>query len=163
MHGRPQFWNLKPSPLGDRCRVRPPGRTGDETPSCVDFGDDGELAIYQPASNRRSLFVFDRIFAYGSTQEQVYVQTQPLIRSVLDGYNVCIFAYGQTGSGKTHTMSGTDINTVAGRGINYRALDDLFDLQHQRRSEVSYEIKVQMLEVYNEKVRRQLVTFQKCP
>lgn len=29
---------------------------------------------------------------------------QPLIRSVLDGYNVCIFAYGQTGSGKTHTM-----------------------------------------------------------
>jgi len=29
---------------------------------------------------------------------------QPLIRSVLDGYNVCIFAYGQTGSGKTYTM-----------------------------------------------------------
>ena len=25
-------------------------------------------------------------------------------RSVLDGYNVCLFAYGQTGSGKTHTM-----------------------------------------------------------
>ena len=29
---------------------------------------------------------------------------QPLIRSVLDGFNVCIFAYGQTGSGKTYTM-----------------------------------------------------------
>lgn len=29
---------------------------------------------------------------------------QPLIRSVLDGYNVCIFAYGQTGSGKSYTM-----------------------------------------------------------
>lgn len=29
---------------------------------------------------------------------------QPLVRSVLDGYNVCIFAYGQTGSGKTYTM-----------------------------------------------------------
>lgn len=27
-----------------------------------------------------------------------------IIRSVIDGYNVCIFAYGQTGSGKTHTM-----------------------------------------------------------
>ena len=50
-------------------------------------------------------------------------------------------------------MSGTDIAAVAGRGINYRALDDLFDLQHQRRSEVAYEIKVQMLEVYNEKAR----------
>lgn len=29
---------------------------------------------------------------------------QPLVRSVLDGFNVCIFAYGQTGSGKTFTM-----------------------------------------------------------
>lgn len=37
---------------------------------------------------------------------------QPLIRSVLDGYNVCIFAYGQTGSGKTYTMvSYTSNNT----------------------------------------------------
>jgi len=35
---------------------------------------------------------------------EVFSDTQPLIRSVLDGYNVCIFAYGQTGSGKTHTM-----------------------------------------------------------
>ncbi|OIW09870.1 hypothetical protein TanjilG_24525 [Lupinus angustifolius] len=37
-------------------------------------------------------------------KEEVFIDTQPLIRSVLDGYNVCIFAYGQTGSGKTYTM-----------------------------------------------------------
>ncbi|WVZ11263.1 hypothetical protein V8G54_015793 [Vigna mungo] len=30
--------------------------------------------------------------------------TQPLIQSLLNGYNVYIFAYGQTGSGKTYTM-----------------------------------------------------------
>lgn len=35
---------------------------------------------------------------------EVFSDTRPLIRSVLDGYNVCIFAYGQTGSGKTYTM-----------------------------------------------------------
>lgn len=35
---------------------------------------------------------------------EVFSDTQALIRSVLDGYNVCIFAYGQTGSGKTYTM-----------------------------------------------------------
>ena len=52
------------------------------------------------------------------------------------GYNVCIFAYGQTGSGKTHTMSGTDVEQYAGRGINYRALDDLFAIQQQRADEV---------------------------
>lgn len=83
----------------------------------------------------------------------MYIETQPLIRSVVDGYNVCIFAYGQTGSGKTHTMSGTNVDKLSGRGINYRALDDLFDLQHSRRAEVKYDIRVQMLEVYNEKVR----------
>lgn len=37
---------------------------------------------------------------------------QPLIRSVLDGFNVCIFAYGQTGSGKTFTMV-LDLSTLA--------------------------------------------------
>lgn len=52
------------------------------------------------------------------------------------GFNVCIFAYGQTGSGKTHTMLGTNVEDPAGRGINYRALDDLFDLNAQRKSEV---------------------------
>ena len=35
---------------------------------------------------------------------EVFTDTQHLIGSVLDGYNVCIFAYGQTGSGKTYTM-----------------------------------------------------------
>lgn len=53
------------------------------------------------------------------------------------GYSVCIFAYGQTGSGKTHTMSGTDIENPEGRGINFRALDDLFALREDRKAEVS--------------------------
>lgn len=53
------------------------------------------------------------------------------------GYNVCIFAYGQTGSGKTHTMSGTNVEEYSGRGINYRALDDLFEIKRKRSDEVS--------------------------
>ena len=53
------------------------------------------------------------------------------------GYNVCIFAYGQTGSGKTHTMAGTNIEQYEGRGINYRALDDLFALNAKRQGEVN--------------------------
>ena len=44
------------------------------------------------------------IFQCDMSTEEVFLDTQPLIRSVLDGYNVCIFAYGQTGSGKTYTM-----------------------------------------------------------
>lgn len=52
---------------------------------------------------------------------------------VTAGYNVCIFAYGQTGSGKTHTMSGTNTEDMSGRGINYRALDDLFGIRDNRK------------------------------
>nr|CAB3466110.1 unnamed protein product [Digitaria exilis] len=43
--------------------------------------------------------------------DEVFSDMQPLIRSVLDGFNVCIFAYGQTGSGKTYTMSGPKVLT----------------------------------------------------
>ena len=49
---------------------------------------------------------------------------------------MCIFAYGQTGSGKTHTMAGSDIEEYSGRGINYRALDDLFAINEERQGEV---------------------------
>jgi len=51
---------------------------------------------------------------------------------------VCIFAYGQTGSGKTHTMSGTNVEEYEGRGINYRALDDLFEIKRKRSDEVTF-------------------------
>lgn len=46
-----------------------------------------------------NLFLFPLFYS-----EQIYEDTRPLVRSILDGYNVCIFAYGQTGSGKTYTM-----------------------------------------------------------
>eukprot|EP00897_Mesotaenium_endlicherianum_P007914 jgi/Mesen1/7150/ME000037S06515 len=51
-------------------------------------------------------FIFDRVFGASSCQEEVFDDMKPLVRSVLDGFSVCIFAYGQTGSGKTYTMSG---------------------------------------------------------
>ena len=50
------------------------------------------------------MLVFLLIIHFHFPAEEVFSDTQPLIRSVLDGYNVCIFAYGQTGSGKTYTM-----------------------------------------------------------
>lgn len=85
--------------------------------------------------------------------EAIFVQTQPIVTSVLDGYNVCIFAYGQTGTGKTYTMDGTPEN----RGVNYRTLEELFRLSQERSSIMRHELFVSMLEVYNEKIRDLLV------
>ena len=53
-------------------------------------------------------FEFDKVFQPSSTQGHVFEEVQQLVRSSLDGYNVCIFAYGQTGSGKTFSMEGPD-------------------------------------------------------
>jgi kinesin family protein C2/C3 len=79
----------------------------------------------------------------------VFADTAPVVVSVLDGYNVCIFAYGQTGTGKTFTMEGYQGN----RGVNYRTLEELFNVASQRRGQVKYEISVSVMEVYNEQIR----------
>ncbi|KAM0914486.1 hypothetical protein ACQ4PT_011481 [Festuca glaucescens] len=138
------------------CRVRPfhPGK--ESASSSVAGIEDRTITVMtaaKHAKDARKSFTFNRVFGPLATQAEVFADMQPLIRSVLDGYNVCIFAYGQTGSGKTFTMSGPKILTEEGLGVNYRALNDLFHIQAQRKDTFSYEISVQMLEIYNEQVR----------
>ncbi|VFQ78012.1 unnamed protein product [Cuscuta campestris] len=139
------------------CRVRPflPGQKDKQT--IVEYiGDNGELIVINPSKQgkegRRS-FKFNTVYGPSATQAQVFGDIQPLVQSVLDGYNVCIFAYGQTGSGKTYTMTGPDGATENQWGVNYRALNDLFRISQERQSALSYEITVQMVEIYNEQVR----------
>ncbi|CAN0922853.1 Kinesin-like protein KIN-14F [Linum grandiflorum] len=144
------------------CRVRPflPGHANGQ--STVDYiGENGNLMIVHPlkqGKDARKMFNFNKVFGTSCTQEQIYGDTQPLIRSVLDGYNVCIFAYGQTGSGKTYTMSGPDLNTEETWGVNYRALRDLFQISKTRADIVNYQVGVQMIEIKNEQVRDLLVS-----
>ncbi|XP_010528917.1 PREDICTED: kinesin-like protein KIN-14G [Tarenaya hassleriana] len=143
------------------CRVRPllPEQTSVLT--TVDHIEDSTISIATPATygkNGRKSFTFNKVFSPSATQGDVFADTQPLIRSVLDGYNVCIFAYGQTGSGKTYTMTGPKVLTEESLGVNYRALTDLFLLSNQRKDTFSYNISVQMLEIYNEQVRDLLTT-----
>ncbi|XP_027921755.1 kinesin-like protein KIN-14J [Vigna unguiculata] len=139
------------------CRIRPflPGQNQSHT--TIEFvGEDGELVVSNPlkqGKENRKLFKFNKVFGQATSQEEVFKDTQPLIRSVLDGYNVCIFAYGQTGSGKTYTMSGPGLLSKSDWGVNYRALHDLFHISQTRRSSIVYEVGVQMVEIYNEQVR----------
>ncbi|KAK2651878.1 hypothetical protein Ddye_011734 [Dipteronia dyeriana] len=141
------------------CRIRPP--FNEETKNVIDYiGDDGSLVILDPSKPQkdgRKVFQFNRMFGPTATQDEVFKDTQPLIRSVMDGYNVCIFAYGQTGSGKTHTMSGPSGGSIKDVGINYLALEDLFEISSRRKDIINYDIHVQMVEIYNEQVRDLLV------
>lgn len=139
------------------CRIRPflPGQTKKQT-TIEYIGENGELIFgnpSKPGKDGQRMFKFNKVFGPDATQAEVFSDTQPLIRSVLDGYNVCIFAYGQTGSGKTYTMSGPSGPHEEDWGVNYRALNDLFNLSQNRRSSIMYEVAVQMVEIYNEQVR----------
>ncbi|GFP79131.1 kinesin-4 [Phtheirospermum japonicum] len=130
-----------------------PGETGGS--SAVEDINDGSITIITPAKvgkGKKQPFTFNRCFGPSSTQEEVFADTQPLIRSVLDGFNVCIFAYGQTGSGKTFTMTGPKELTKETLGVNYRALSDLFLISEQRKDMIAYDISVQMMEIYNEQI-----------
>nr|AAO42115.1 putative kinesin [Arabidopsis thaliana] len=142
------------------CRVRPflPGQSSFS--STIGNMEDDTIGINTASRHGKSLksFTFNKVFGPSATQEEVFSDMQPLIRSVLDGYNVCIFAYGQTGSGKTFTMSGPRDLTEKSQGVNYRALGDLFLLAEQRKDTFRYDIAVQMIEIYNEQVRDLLVT-----
>ncbi|KAM0845450.1 hypothetical protein ACQ4PT_056355 [Festuca glaucescens] len=138
------------------CRVRPflPGQENSST--SVAGMEEQTITIITPTKYGKDgskSFTFNKVFGPAATQEEVFSDMQPLIRSVLDGFNVCIFAYGQTGSGKTYTMSGPNLLSEQSVGVNYRALNDLFNLQAQRKGTIDYEISVQMIEIYNEQVR----------
>ena len=107
-----------------------------------------DLTVHRDKTTRTK-FEFDKVCDQDSTQIEAYEVAQALTISVLDGYNVCIFAYGQTGSGKTFTMEGPEDN----RGVNFRALKDLFDIIEERREDASYNCYLSILEIYNETIR----------
>ncbi|CAG7904546.1 unnamed protein product [Brassica rapa] len=138
------------------CRVRPflPGQGAPNT-VVEHVGEDGELVVTNPTRPGKDglrQFRFNKVYSPNATQAEVFSDIKPLVRSVLDGFNVCIFAYGQTGSGKTYTMTGPDGASEEDWGVNYRALNDLFKISQSRKGNINYEVGVQMVEIYNEQV-----------
>ncbi|KAL5082693.1 hypothetical protein RYX36_011114, partial [Vicia faba] len=117
------------------CRIRPFFPRQPNQLSAVENIEDGTITVSIPSRNGKGQrsFNFNKVFGPSATQAEVFLDMQPLIRSVLDGYNVCIFAYGQTGSGKTYTMTGPKEITEKSQGVNYRALSDLFFIADQRK------------------------------
>ncbi|KAI9098967.1 hypothetical protein K1719_024734 [Acacia pycnantha] len=91
----------------------------------------------------RKDFEFDKVFPQEANQESVFVEVEPVLRSAMDGHNVCVFAYGQTGTGKTFTMNGTNEHP----GIIPRALEELF-CQASLENSSSFTFSMSMLEVY---------------
>ncbi|XP_041018654.1 kinesin-like protein KIN-14R isoform X1 [Juglans microcarpa x Juglans regia] len=139
------------------CRCRPlrneEMQSGFATVADFNAANDGELGILSGGLTKK-IFRFDRVYTPQDGQVNVFADASPMVVSVLDGYNVCIFAFGQTGTGKTFTMEGSEQN----RGVNYRILEQLFKISEERKETVTYNISISVLEVYNEQIRDLLAT-----
>ncbi|XP_021816719.1 kinesin-like protein KIN-14T [Prunus avium] len=92
--------------------------------------------------NKSKSYSFDVVFHPGSSQDEVFSEVEPVIKSALDGYNACIFAYGQTGTGKTFTMEGTPDFP----GVVPRAIEALF--KQAVDSNHAFLFSFSMLEIY---------------
>ena len=117
---------------------------------------DKALEILPEGKKEPSEFEFDKVFRPGSTQGQVFEEVQQLVRSSLDGYNVCIFAYGQTGSGKTFSMEGPEdvYENEDMVGIIPRSFDFLMEtVEKSKEKGWTYSLEAAYLEVYCEELR----------
>ncbi|OQR96191.1 kinesin [Thraustotheca clavata] len=126
------------------CRIRP---------LKVETNEESAYMYPKPqtllVASQRKEFVFDQIYGPESTQEQVYEHIDPLVGSVMDGYNACVMAYGQTGAGKTYSMVGES----TAPGIIPRALQQLFEMSTARQLICEDRISISMQEIYNDQPR----------
>lgn len=134
------------------------GSPGSKSEVVVHFVDDENVCVRTSKHNK--VFEFERVYSPAEAQESVFDEVQPMMTSLLDGYNICIMAYGQTGSGKTHTMLGSHKNEDyhlraephKDEGVIPRATRELFRLIKEKPPG-THTVEVSVVEIYNNDIR----------
>ena len=127
-----------------------------------------EVTIVRGGGNRqtRQTYTFDHVFTGYTTQSEVFDPMQPMIDSVMQGYEATVFAYGQTGTGKTHTMEG-DVMDPNEKGVIPRSVEAIFDRLGHKDKYSEFSVSASYLEIYNEELTDLLVelpvTLKKAP
>eukprot|EP00930_Biecheleria_cincta_P033429 TRINITY_DN23159_c0_g1_i1.p1 TRINITY_DN23159_c0_g1~~TRINITY_DN23159_c0_g1_i1.p1 ORF type:complete len:957 (-),score=188.99 TRINITY_DN23159_c0_g1_i1:107-2977(-) len=107
------------------------------------------------------VFAFDHAMDSSNPKQPGYISQQKcyslmcgrMVEHMFEGYATCLFAYGQTGSGKTTTIMG-NIHDEEEQGILVRLLRDTFEqVDALKDSDTVVQCKVQMVEVYNERIQ----------
>lgn len=115
----------------------------------------GVIEVLNPKAKSENekfkIFTYDGVYDSRFSQQNLYDEiVRPLVSSVLEGYNGCVFAYGQTGTGKTYTMEGED--TDDDKGIIPRVFEQIWS-HINRTSGVEFLVCVRYLEIYMEEIR----------
>ncbi|XP_029916776.1 putative LOC110439812 homolog [Myripristis murdjan] len=133
------------------CRIRPLNRAEATQGGAIVVEKMDEYSVNLETPRGQREFQFDKVFNAETTQEEIFQDTNRLIQSAIDGYNVCIFAYGQTGSGKTFTMVGD--KEQKNPGIMPRAFNAIFDIIQENSTKFDFKVSVYMLELYNDRLQ----------
>eukprot|EP00301_Raphidiophrys_heterophryoidea_P018045 c3027_g1_i1.p1 GENE.c3027_g1_i1~~c3027_g1_i1.p1 ORF type:complete len:1046 (+),score=249.52 c3027_g1_i1:174-3311(+) len=145
------------------CRIRPllGAEIEDGETVAVFQSDEMTVTTEDPDDpNKRTPFMFDRVFGPEDSQEVVFDEMRTLCLSALDGYNVCLFAYGITGSGKTFTVEGgaASRDNPKQHGLVYRTMKEIFRIAFgERAGAYDTVIEFQLIELYNDDFRDLLV------
>ena len=65
--------------------ARPPSHSPTPPLLWAQLGEEGSLAVFSHKHSKWHQYKFDRVFGEESAQDEVYAETAPLIRCVLDG------------------------------------------------------------------------------
>lgn len=110
------------------------------------------LNCNEASRENKKMFTYDAVYDCISTQQTIYDEVvRPLVASVMEGFNGCVFAYGQTGTGKTHTMEGIK-NDHDQKGIIPRAFEQIW-AHINRAQNMNFLVAVSYLEIYMEELR----------
>jgi len=111
--------------------------------------------IKKDKNKNNRIFIFDNVFNESTKNETVFNESiKSMIDKVLLGYNSTALAYGVTGTGKTYTIFGDLSNNFKDEGIIFKACDYLFEkIALNNNNDISYNIKVSYIEIYNEIVK----------
>eukprot|EP01080_Neovahlkampfia_damariscottae_P008011 gene8011-12476_t len=142
------------------CRLKPNKNNDKSYKVLLERGTKGESAIKfeipqksnvgkEKVTIKQHEFIFDHVFDSTTTQEELYLEMQPLIQSCMQGANCCVFAYGQTGSGKTFTMQGEGGDA---RGVIPRSMETIFNIKASNIN-FDYTFEIEYFEIYNENIR----------
>jgi kinesin family protein 3/17 len=83
-----------------RCRPLSTKEVADKREQIVKMNvREGQVMVEAPNKPTQT-FTFDQVYDQETSQLEIFrISAQPIVESVLNGYNGTIFAYGQTGTG----------------------------------------------------------------